>query len=82
MAYELLSQSRKLHKRGGPNNRGEGGTFFGKKSLLFTLFTSAKLLKDQFKPLLRLSEAGTAGARRGSWSLAPPVLKEYEECPF
>ena len=30
MAYELLSQSRKLNKRGGPNKSGEVGKSFEK----------------------------------------------------
>ena len=34
MAYELLSKSRKLNKRGGPNKSGEVGKFFEKKSKL------------------------------------------------
>ena len=31
MAYELLSQSRKLNKRGGPNKSGRVGKMFEKK---------------------------------------------------
>ena len=34
MAYKLLSKSRKLNKRGGPNKRGEVGKFFEKKKKL------------------------------------------------
>ena len=34
MAYELLSQSSKLNKRGGPNKSGRVGKFFEKKNLI------------------------------------------------